>query len=463
MAGRPGGDPDRGIELLWRQEEEREPRPGLSVGRIVRAAVELADAEGLAGLSMRKVADRLGFTTMSLYRHVPSRDHLVDLMRDEVLAEHADVRRPHDGHDGHDGRTGGGSDGGGDGRVGGGSGGGGGGGGGVGWRERLEGVARQAWAIRQRHPWLAEIRGTRHLPGPNAVAHYDYMLGTLLGTPLTPSEVIAVVGLVGRFVDAEALLLVETQREERRSGVSEEEWWGGRDSLYARLDRYPALSHLWTAGGWDHPEDSFEFGLRRLLDGVEALIRERYESRDETAAGTPREGSEGGRAPETGTQPIAQPGREPSPKSSGREPLAKSGAESGPESGRESSPKPGSEPSPKPGSEPSPKPGSEPSPKPGSEPSPKPGSEPSPKPGSEPSPKPGSEPSPKPGSEPSPKPGLGSGAGGGPESGTGGGPSSGAEPCAECGAALDPAPSGRPRVYCSRACRQRAYRRRHRP
>ncbi|TMR18026.1 helix-turn-helix transcriptional regulator, partial [Nonomuraea turkmeniaca] len=83
------GDPDRGIELLW-QARERDPRPGLSLGRIVLAAIELADAEGLAGLSMRKVADRLGFTTMSLYRHVPGRDQLVDLMVDEVLSEHPD-------------------------------------------------------------------------------------------------------------------------------------------------------------------------------------------------------------------------------------------------------------------------------------------------------------------------------------------------------------------------------------
>ena len=262
-------DPDDGVELLWR-EEEREPRPGLSRGRIVRTAIELADAEGLEGLSMRKVADRLGFTTMSLYRHVPGRDQLVDLMRDEVMGEHTDeppkstTKEPPSQE---------------------------------GWRPRLEAVARQAWRIRERHPWLAEVRGSRHLPGPNAVAHYDYMLATLTGTALRPSEVIAAIGLVGRFVDAEALLLLETRREERRSGVSEEEWWGARDSLFERLDQYPTISGLWESGGWDHPEDSFEFGLRRLLDGIEALIRERDETRDENCleCGTPLEPAESGR------------------------------------------------------------------------------------------------------------------------------------------------------------------------
>ncbi|MEV3984478.1 TetR/AcrR family transcriptional regulator [Nonomuraea sp. NPDC049758] len=268
------GDPDHGVELLWR-DAEREPRPGLSLGRIVRAAVELADAEGLEGLSMRKVADRLGFTTMSLYRHVPGRDQLVDLMRDEVLGEalvtasdgpDAASDGPDAASDGPDAASDGpdaasDADG--------------------GWRGRLEEAARRAWELRMRHPWLAEVRGSRHLPGPNAVAHYDHMLGALTGTALRPSEVVAVVGLLGRFVDAEALLLAETRREERRSGVSEEEWWGARGSLYERLDRYPALSRLWETGGWDDPEDSFTFGLRRLLDGVEMLIRERDESRDE--------------------------------------------------------------------------------------------------------------------------------------------------------------------------------------
>ncbi|GGP81114.1 TetR/AcrR family transcriptional regulator [Streptosporangium pseudovulgare] len=275
MAQGRAGDPDHGVELLWR-EAEREPRPGLSLRRIVRAAIELADAEGLEGLSMRKVADRLGFTTMSLYRHVPGRDQLVDLMRDEVLGEVL-AGAPEEGP-----------------------------GAGGSWRERLAEVARQGWELRGRHPWLAEVRGSRHLPGPNAVAHYDYMLGTLTGTALRPSEVIAVIDLLGRFVDAEALLLAETRREERRSGVSEQDWWGARDSLYERLGRYPTLTRLWETGGWDRPEDSFAFGLRRLLDGVEVLVRERENERDETRDETRPES-----CPECGTLLDAAPSGRP--------------------------------------------------------------------------------------------------------------------------------------------------------
>jgi AcrR family transcriptional regulator len=231
-------DPDRGVELLW------DDRPALSLDRIVAAAVEVADAEGLAGLSMRKVAERLGFTSMALYRHVPGRGHLVDLMRDAVLGQPVEAS-------------------GGD------------------WRSRLADFARQALELRKRHSWLAEVRG-RHVPGPNALAHYEHALGILVGTGLTPAEVVAAVGLVARFVDAEALALVEAARAEESTGVSDDEWWGARDTLYARFDRYPVLTGLWEAGGFDQSVSPFGFGLERLLDGIEILIRERDAKRDET-------------------------------------------------------------------------------------------------------------------------------------------------------------------------------------
>ncbi|MFD0891176.1 TetR/AcrR family transcriptional regulator, partial [Streptosporangium algeriense] len=96
MAPDKTNDPDRTVELLWRRDGA-EARQGLSLDRIVRAGIELVDAEGLAGLSMRKVAERLGFTTMSLYRHVSGRDQLIDLMCDAVAvggsgADHAGSR-----------------------------------------------------------------------------------------------------------------------------------------------------------------------------------------------------------------------------------------------------------------------------------------------------------------------------------------------------------------------------------
>src|SRR6201994_2196395 len=70
------------IELLWgrRERGRRGPHPGLSADAIVDAAVRIADAEGLEAISMARVAAKLGFTTMSLYRYVASKDELLQLM-----------------------------------------------------------------------------------------------------------------------------------------------------------------------------------------------------------------------------------------------------------------------------------------------------------------------------------------------------------------------------------------------
>jgi AcrR family transcriptional regulator len=289
-AERPGaGNPERSTALLWAPREpagRARGRDGLNVGRIVRAAVEQADAEGLTALSMRRVAERLGFTTMSLYRHVPGKAELVDLMQEAVLGEIAPPGGRPDGGpdpDGGPGPGGGsnpgpGSDGGPEAGSAAGSG---------AWRPLLESWARMHWALHERHPWLAELGGSRHVPGPNAVADYEYALSVVSGTGLEPAEVVAVVGLVGGFVQAAARQEAERRRVEQRTGVTEEEWWGARGSLFDQLGSYPTLGRIWAAGGYDEPEDPFEFGLRRVLDGVEVLVRSRPLP---AATAEPREG-----------------------------------------------------------------------------------------------------------------------------------------------------------------------------
>ncbi|MGY1865716.1 TetR/AcrR family transcriptional regulator C-terminal domain-containing protein [Nocardia gipuzkoensis] len=152
--------------------------------------------------------------------------------------------------------------------------------------------------VRRRHPWLAQVRG-RRVPGPHIIARYEQMLDAVAGTGLPPVEVIAVVGLVGRFVDSEALLLQEAAEAARRSGISDEDWWTDRGTLFERLHEYPTLTRLWEEGGFDLPENPFEFGLERLLDGIELLIHQRYETGDNTevciACGTPVDRSASGR------------------------------------------------------------------------------------------------------------------------------------------------------------------------
>ncbi|OXM46129.1 TetR/AcrR family transcriptional regulator [Amycolatopsis alba] len=228
-------DPERAIELLWGAPEP--DRPGLSLGRIIAAAIEVADAEGLAALSMRKVAERFGTTTMSLYRYVPGKAELVELMRDAVHGEFP--MKPSAG---------------------------------LGWRAGLEHWARRVWEMHRCHPWLVHSAGTRRLPGPNIMAGYDHALDVASRSGLAPAQVIAVVNLVGGFVESVARQAGETAELQRRTGVSHERWWSERESLFERLDGYPALTRLWKGGGMDAPLDPFEFGLQRTLDGVQALI-----------------------------------------------------------------------------------------------------------------------------------------------------------------------------------------------
>src|SRR5437588_11584179 len=93
------GDPERSMALLWGVAESgrRGPKPRHSVEDVVRAAIALADAEGLAALSMRRVAETLQLSPMSLYTYVPSKAELMDLMLDRVAGE-MDGPEPRAGH-----------------------------------------------------------------------------------------------------------------------------------------------------------------------------------------------------------------------------------------------------------------------------------------------------------------------------------------------------------------------------
>jgi AcrR family transcriptional regulator len=245
-------DPERSTELLWGTRARR----GLNLSAIVRTAITIADAEGLAAVSMRRVAEQLGFTTMSLYRHVPGKAELVDLMRDAVMAD----RGPEEGNaeltpGEHEA-------------------------GAPQWRRELTAWAREGLVLYRRHPWLLDSAGPRTVPGPNAVAGFERALAAARTANLEPAQIVAVVTLLGGFVESAARQVVEAARAEQRSGVSHEEWWGARDSLFGHLDRYPTLSWIYEQGGYDEPVDPFEFGLERVLDGISTLIRD--DSRDES-------------------------------------------------------------------------------------------------------------------------------------------------------------------------------------
>ncbi|WP_437759786.1 TetR/AcrR family transcriptional regulator [Sorangium sp. So ce1389] len=250
-----GGDAVRSLELLWgaRRRPNRGPRPGLSLDQIVRAAIELADGEGLSALSMQRVAGKLGFTTMSLYRYVPSKAELLDLMLDAAAGELPLVDSVPGG-----------------------------------WRAKLEAAALADWALYHRHPWFLLVTPVRPVMGPNGMAAYDAELRAACGIGLTDREVIAVVHLVDGYVRGAARLSVDAAEAEQETGVTDEQWWSERAYFWDKLfdpARLPTMAKLMRSGAFDaHPftEEGFLFGLQRVLDGIEALVLSRSRLRDES-------------------------------------------------------------------------------------------------------------------------------------------------------------------------------------
>jgi AcrR family transcriptional regulator len=200
------------------------------------------------------VATELGVGTMSLYTYVPGKAELLDVMLDTVLGE---VAKP-DGVPG-------------------------------GWRQRLEAYARAQWAHYHRHPWVLGVSGARALLGPNETALFEASLHAVAGIGLTGREMVHVVTLVGEYVRGAAQRAVEAAQAAHRTGVTDDQWWKDREPLFDQFfdrSRYPTLTGLEREGAFSPSEgdldynlqnavDSFEFGLRRVLDGIESFVKER--------------------------------------------------------------------------------------------------------------------------------------------------------------------------------------------
>lgn len=242
------GDPVRSLELLWRVQAapKRGPKQRLDLDEIVEAAIALADAEGLPALSMRRVAERLGVGTMTLYTYVPGKPELLDLMLDAAIEPPAPLPEGT-------------------------------------WRTKLDHIARENWARFHRHPWLLEVTPLRPVLGPNTIARYDHELSAIEGIGLTDIEMDSTLGLLYAHVESSARRALEAAQAEQRTGLTDEEWWSARAPVLERViepDRYPIATRVGTAAGEVHnaafaPDHAFAFGLERVLDGVEFLIQRR--------------------------------------------------------------------------------------------------------------------------------------------------------------------------------------------
>ncbi|MFJ9821853.1 TetR/AcrR family transcriptional regulator C-terminal domain-containing protein [Streptomyces sp. NPDC101151] len=216
----------------------------LTLGRIVGAAVTVADAEGLAAVSMRRVAAELGVATMSLYRHVADKDDLLTRMMDTVIAEHPLPADPP-----------------------------------AGWREAIELAARQLWDLFRRHPWLAPaLSVTRPQMITSALPYSEWMLATLHVHGLDLQSAFTAHLMLLNYARGIAVNLESEREAEAHSGLDSEEWMDTQEPTLLTIlgtGRFPELSRLATTG-YDLDLDAlFEFGLQRLLDGLSSLLNKR--------------------------------------------------------------------------------------------------------------------------------------------------------------------------------------------
>lgn len=214
----------------------------ISVERIVDTAIDIADTEGLAAVSMRRIAIELGVATMALYRHVRGKSTLLLLMADTILGE---VQFPEPRPSG--------------------------------WRAQLELVARLQWAGYQRHPWLARtISMTRPTVLPNGMLHTEWGLSALDGRGLDPNTMLHVVVNLFAYVRGSATTVEMELESEQHTGLTDEQWLETQGAQFARVlgsARYPQLARVFRSPGVDLDLDTlFEFGLERLLDGYASLI-----------------------------------------------------------------------------------------------------------------------------------------------------------------------------------------------
>lgn len=208
----------------------------LSRERVLGAAVSLADAEGVASLSMRKLAAKLGVEAMSLYHHVRNKDEILDGMADVVFAE---LLIPDDDDD---------------------------------WRVAMRGRARSMRLALRRHPWAVGLLGSRTNPGPATLRHHDEVLGVLRGAgfsiPMAAHAISLIDSYLYGFAMQELTLPLKTseQTEEVASAILEQ-----------MGDAFPHLAEMTVKHvlqpGYAHA-DEFDYGLDLILDGLEARREE---------------------------------------------------------------------------------------------------------------------------------------------------------------------------------------------
>jgi AcrR family transcriptional regulator len=219
--------------------------PGLDRDLVVSAAVTIADAEGLTGLTMRRLAGELGIPTMSVYRYVTDKEELVLLMMDKVMAANPPPPSLSPERDG--------------------------------WRACVEALARLQWSMYRQHTWLAQaVSFTRPLVAPHAMAHTEWTMRALDAHGLDPNTQFRTAVMVANYVRGTAVNLADEAQAEQETGLTDAQWMQAQQTRFSAVlasGQLPMMARFMAADDREfHLDTLLEFGLQRLLDGVAPLL-----------------------------------------------------------------------------------------------------------------------------------------------------------------------------------------------
>ena len=227
-------------EVVWLRVAKLSARASRELDRIVEAAIDLADREGLEGLSMRNLATELATGTTTLYRYISGRDELLELMVDAVnggTREEGNLVAPI-----------------------------------ANWRDGLRRVAHGARSRLLAHPWLASQLLTRPTIGPNTLRGAEFVISIALGLTRDPTTAAAITSTLLAYVQGSAVAELAEREAQRRTGLDEHAW---RQTVAPWMrtiiedPRFPAFAQVVAVADDLSFEERFEFGLERVLDGFE--------------------------------------------------------------------------------------------------------------------------------------------------------------------------------------------------
>ncbi|WP_109527901.1 MULTISPECIES: TetR/AcrR family transcriptional regulator [Nocardia] len=236
------------VELLWgtRQRPKRGPKPALTLEGIVAEAVAIADADGLAELSMQRLARGLGFTKMSLYRYVPGKAELTALMLDSALGAPPDIaavdRNPADEP----------------------------------WRVGLRRWCESLYERFRAHPWALELAVGARPVGPNEMAWMEVALLDLADSGLTTSERLDTIAMLAGHARGLAQQVLAAGPQDFQDSIAAQL----AEMREAAAQRYPVASAAFAeAGAAAGGDGALSFGIDRILDGLGVHIARRRDAR----------------------------------------------------------------------------------------------------------------------------------------------------------------------------------------